>query len=387
MLEPTAIDEVQQAVRSCAALIPVGGHTKSALSAVDEGFERLSLSKLSGVVEYDPSEYTITVLAGTPLSEMQRALAEHGQQLPFDPPLAEAGATIGGTVAAGLSGPGAYRHGPIRDFLIGLRYVDGEGRLICGGGKVVKNAAGFDTPKFLVGSLGRFGVLVELSFKVFPVPEATTGFEFSNLSMARGGRLLARLAGEPLDLDALNFEPAEGSLWGRIAGREDAFAGRLQRIVEVIRSSAEPEAFAHEHGGYYWQRQLDFGWAPADRWLVKVPLSLSQLPVLDTLCRRFEMPRSYSMGGNVAWLAPQSLDEVEELAGGGLQGLVVRVPTGRGDPMPTPMVGALPEGEMIVLRKLKHAFDPAGRFADFSLPSHLTETLKSSPPALRESRH
>ena len=114
------------------------------------------------------SEFTFTALAGTPVREIAAALAERGQYLPFDPMLREAGATLGGTVAAGLSGPGRFRYGGLRDFILGVRFVDGEGRLLRLGGKVVKNAAGFDLPKFFVGSLGRFGVLAEMTFKVFP---------------------------------------------------------------------------------------------------------------------------------------------------------------------------------------------------------------------------
>src|SRR5439155_368623 len=131
------------------------------------------LSRLSGIVEYEPSEFTFTALAGTPLKAIIAALAERGQYLPFDPPLADAGATLGGTIAAGLSGPGRVRFGGLRDFILGVRFVDGEGRILRMGGKVVKNAAGFDLPKFFVGSAGRFGVLAEITFKVFPRPAAT----------------------------------------------------------------------------------------------------------------------------------------------------------------------------------------------------------------------
>src|SRR5207253_308179 len=128
---------------------------------------------LRGITEYDPSEFTFTAGAGTPVREIVAALAERGQYLPFDPMLADAGATLGGTVAAGLSGPGRFRFGGLRDFILGVQFVDGEGRVLRMGGKVVKNAAGFDLPKFFVGSVGRFGILTELTFKVFPRPVAT----------------------------------------------------------------------------------------------------------------------------------------------------------------------------------------------------------------------
>src|SRR5436190_11409249 len=114
---------------------------------------------LSGMMEYDPAEFTFTALAGTPLAVVQKELAGNGQYLPFDPPLAAQGATLGGTVAAGLSGPGRLRYGGVRDFIVGVQWVDGSGTVIRGGGKVVKNAAGFDFPKLFTGSLGRLGIL------------------------------------------------------------------------------------------------------------------------------------------------------------------------------------------------------------------------------------
>ncbi len=164
MIQANTIDEVRDAVTSHDRIKVCAGNSKPALT---DG-ANLSLQSLNGVLEYQPSEYTFTALAGTRISEVEDLLAQNRQYLPFDPPLAAAGATVGGTVAAGLSGSGRYRYGGVRDFLIGVTFISGDGRTVSGGGKVVKNAAGFDIPKLMVGSLGRFGVLVELTFKVFP---------------------------------------------------------------------------------------------------------------------------------------------------------------------------------------------------------------------------
>src|SRR5581483_4094672 len=168
VLEPTTQAELVDAICSAPRVIAGGAGTKPRLVSVGAEVVRLSMTHLNGIIEYEPSEFTFTALAGTPLREIMAALAERGQYLPFDPMLAAAGATLGGTVAAGLSGPGRFRFGGLRDFILGVRFVDGMGRLLRMGGKVVKNAAGFDLPKFFVGSLGRFGVLVEVTFKVFP---------------------------------------------------------------------------------------------------------------------------------------------------------------------------------------------------------------------------
>src|SRR5438105_916896 len=166
VVDPGSVGELVEAVRSLSRVLAIGASTKPRLSAVDG--VKLCTKRLSGIIEYEPSEFTFTALAGTRISEIAAALAERGQYLPFDPVLARAGATLGGTVASGLNGPGRFRFGGLRDFILGVKFVDGEGRLLRLGGKVVKNAAGFDIPKFFVGSLGRYGVLAEITFKVFP---------------------------------------------------------------------------------------------------------------------------------------------------------------------------------------------------------------------------
>ncbi|MCB0114754.1 MAG: FAD-binding protein, partial [Caldilineaceae bacterium] len=146
-----SVAEIQDAVRSHDRVEVGGGGSKPVLSTQHTDAALLDLAALRGVTVYDPGEFTFTARAGTPLSEVQVMLAEKGQYLPFDPPLAEDGATLGGTVAAGLSGPGRLRYGGVRDFLIGVRFVDGRGEEVRGGGNVVKNAAGFDFPKLMVG--------------------------------------------------------------------------------------------------------------------------------------------------------------------------------------------------------------------------------------------
>src|SRR5690606_25923261 len=106
------------------------------LSGAADGATLLDVGGLRGIVDYDPAELTFTARPGTPLAQIAAALAEHGQYLPFDPPLVEAGATLGGTVAAGVSGPGAYRYGGVRDFVLGVRFIDGTGQLRRAGGRV-----------------------------------------------------------------------------------------------------------------------------------------------------------------------------------------------------------------------------------------------------------
>ncbi len=208
---PRDAAEVAEAVAAAERVHVRGAGTKPGLApAADEHATVIDTSALRGVLEYEPNEFTFTALAGTPVARIEALLAEHGQYLPFDPPFAAAGATLGGAVASGLSGPGRLRFGGVRDFILGGRFVDGSGRLIRAGAKVVKNAAGFDLPKLLVGSLGRLGVLAELTFKVFPKPESCASLEARFPSLAEAVAGAEKLLTAPLEIAALDIEPRDG---------------------------------------------------------------------------------------------------------------------------------------------------------------------------------
>jgi glycolate oxidase FAD binding subunit len=159
---PESVAEVAQCVLAHSRLKIVGAATKSAMVHHEPNVTPMSLKSIAGIVDHQPSEFLITAFAGTTIDEMQTELAKFGQYLPFDPPFAAQGATIGGTVAAGLSGAGRLRFGGLRDFIVGIRVVDGLGNVVTGGGRVVKNAAGYDLPKLMVGSAGYLAAIVEV---------------------------------------------------------------------------------------------------------------------------------------------------------------------------------------------------------------------------------
>ncbi|HUE84543.1 MAG TPA: FAD-binding protein [Vicinamibacterales bacterium] len=243
-LQPTTIDALQQAVRHNPAVRVRGGGTKSALP---RGGTVISLSGLSGVTEYSPAECVFTALAGTPVRVIDEALDAHGQYLPFDPPFAADGATIGGTVASGVSGRGRYRYGGVRDFLIGVRVVDGEGRLIRSGGQVVKNAAGFLLHHGMVGSLGRFGVLTELTFKVFPQPEARRTITVECGSAADAFAAAREVERLRCDCEAIDFDE-RGTLSVQIAGNRRAIDARASRLADLLGSGRAHGAGTHGAG-------------------------------------------------------------------------------------------------------------------------------------------
>ena len=352
------IEELQQAVRQGPKVLAHGGGTKPALSAAPEGAAGLDVSRLSCIVDYDPSELTFTALAGTPVAEVDRALGEHGQYLPFDPPLADAGATLGGVVAAGTSGPNAFRYGGVRDFIIGVQFVDGTGRLITGGGKVVKNAAGFDLPKLMVGSMGRLGVLVRVSFKVFPRPAATLTVRADMGSTEAALAAMAQLGRGPIDLDALDLEPP-GTLVARVGGAPEILDARALRLKAALGATAQQ--LRGEEDAAYWRSAAEFGWLPAGSTLVKVGLTPRRIPGLEVLLETHGARARHSLGGNVAWVAWPAGLSLDALDAGlrdlELAGMVLQGPPG--GPL---LLGRLGGGAFAT--RVRAAIDPDSRFLE-----------------------
>ena len=340
--------ELSEAVQSAPRVLVVGARTKPRLSAVSDDFVKISTAKLSGIVEYEPSEFTFTALAGTPVKEIAAALAERGQYLPFDPLLVDAGATIGGTVAAGLGGPGRFRFGGLRDFIVGVRFVDGGGRLMRMGGKVVKNAAGFDLPKFFVGSLGRFGALADVTFKVFPRAVTTRTLRLGAADATALMTIFAEAAGKRWELDALEAAPAEGAVYARLAGP----AAALDALAAEIFSRWPGVALTAEAAAQVWRDVREFGWAHSDGEWVKVALVAGDLAQFLSWARTMDAARVWvGLGGNVGFV---SLPRGGKLAGG----LTWPAMTLRGE-------GALWPGKRAgaeVFRGVKVALDPQGRF-------------------------
>ncbi len=346
-LTPSTLAELADAVRSSPRVIAVGAGTKPRLSQVADEFVRISTAKLRGIVEYEPSEFTFTALAGTPLAEIVAALGERGQYLPFDPILAEAGATLGGTIAAGLSGPGRWRFGGLRDFILGVQFVDGEGRLLRLGGKVVKNAAGFDVPKFFVGSAGRFGVMAEITFKVFPRPAALRTLRLDAVDDAAKLALLTAAANTRWELDALDAAVDQPAVFARVGGPPAA----LDAIVAEILGKFPGVEPARAEADRFWRGIAEFRWAHANGTLAKLALTPAQVPEFNAWLRAQTDARGWvSGGGNVGYV---SLPAGARLAHSRWPGVTLR-----GDgPL---WLGPKPRFE--IMRTVKAALDPENRF-------------------------
>jgi glycolate oxidase FAD binding subunit len=191
-----------------------GGGTKSFYANPPRG-AALDTRELTGISSYEPTELVVTVLAGTPLAELESVLAERGQCLPFEPPRYAVGGTVGGMVAAGLAGPARATVGPLRDFVLGASILSGIGEVLTFGGQVIKNVAGYDVSRVMAGSWGVLGLLCEVSLKVLPIPPAFRTLCFE-LDEAAALRQLTGWAGKAIPLHASAWH--HGQLCVRLAG-------------------------------------------------------------------------------------------------------------------------------------------------------------------------
>lgn len=222
----SALSQITQRVRAAVAdrtpLRLRGGGSKDFHAHALEG-EILDTRALQGVLGYEPSELVVTARAGTSLAELQALLAQQGQCLPFDPPHFGPGATVGGMVAAGLSGPARASAGAVRDYVLGLEMLNGRAELLRFGGQVMKNVAGYDVPRLMAGSWGTLGLITEVSLKLLPQAPAEATLLF-HCTQAQALQWLNTWGGRPLPLNASCWleDEGRGTLFVRLRGAKAA---------------------------------------------------------------------------------------------------------------------------------------------------------------------
>ncbi|HBK44769.1 MULTISPECIES: glycolate oxidase subunit GlcE [unclassified Polynucleobacter] len=229
-------EQILAAAKNKTPLSIEGGGTKSWYGNTNS-YAKLDTRSYSGILEYQPEELVITACAGTPLKEIEAALAEKNQVLAFEPPHFGDNATFGGAIAAGLAGPGRISTGNLRDFVLGARIMDGKGQDLSFGGKVMKNVAGYDVSRLMPGSLGTLSLLLEASVKVLPKPAATATLR-CQLSQEKTLRLLNEWAGQPLPLSASCWigspTGGDGELTIRLAGAAAAVKAAIPLMNAAI---------------------------------------------------------------------------------------------------------------------------------------------------------
>jgi len=251
-------EQILAAVKNKTPLSIEGGGTKSWYGNANS-YAKLNTRTYSGILEYQPEELVITACAGTPLKEIEAALADKNQMLAFEPPHFGEDATFGGTIAAGLAGPGRISAGNLRDFVLGVRILDGKGQDLSFGGKVMKNVAGYDVSRLLPGSMGTLSLLLEASVKVLPRPAATTSLR-CNITQARALQLVNEWAGQPLPLSAScwigSSTGGDGELTIRLAGAAAAVKAAIPIMGAAVNAKELDTQFASEFWAALREQQL-----------------------------------------------------------------------------------------------------------------------------------
>ncbi len=330
-------ERVREAMASGSPLAIQGGGSKSFYGRPALG-AALEVTGHRGIVEYEPTELVITARAGTPLASVEAALAEQGQMLGFEPPHFGPTATLGGTVACGLSGPRRPYAGALRDAVLGVKMLNGKGEILSFGGQVLKNVAGFDVSRLMAGALGTLGVLLEISLKTLPRPEAEETLAFE-LTAEQALATMNRLAGQPWPLSASCHDG--GRLYLRLSGAAAA--------LRASREKLGGEALGQ--GEKFWadlrEQRLAFFDGPQPLWRLSLaPAS----PPTPGACLT-------DWGGALRWLktdAPaESVFAAARQAGGHATLFRSRHKTG-------PVFQPLPPRLQTLHVELKKAFDPKG---------------------------
>ncbi|HEX6136260.1 MAG TPA: glycolate oxidase subunit GlcE [Casimicrobiaceae bacterium] len=344
-MEDAVVAAVQERIRAAVAdgrpLRIRGAGTKDFYGESLVG-DPLEVGALTGIVAYAPGELVVTARSGTPLADIDAALAAHGQMLAFEPPLHGRAATLGGVVAAGFSGPRRPYAGSVRDFVLGTRIVDGTGTALTFGGQVIKNVAGFDVSRLMTGALGTLGVLTEISLKCLPRPKVET-----TRVVACGGadalRLMNEWGGRPLPVTATCFH--RGRLWVRLSGAAAAV------------SSAAPRIGGEEVDGAAFWRGVRDQTHDAFRPAIDAGATLWRLSVRST-APWSDWPADILVewGGALRWLVfatPPAAEPLRAWAaqhGGHATLYRGRKAAGTFHPLPAPMLG--------LHERLKQVFDP-----------------------------
>ena len=384
-----ATETIAQRIRAASAagspLQIRGGGSKDFLGSLPRG-ELLQTKDLCGIVAYEPSELVVTVRAGTPLQELEAALAASGQYLPFEPPhfgapsapsappppppgagvqgggaqdsaaAAASKATAGGMLASGLSGPARASAGALRDHVLGVTMLNGRGELLVFGGQVMKNVAGYDLSRLMVGAMGTLGLIVNMSLKVLPLPpqEATLRFDWEQDAALQA---LRRWNAQALPLNASCWVEDEGRpmffvrLRGALAAVESACKRMGGERMDRVATAGDWEACR--------QQQLPFFRKPAQPglslWRLSVP------PATPCLTLPHAQLIEWHGGLRWSWAGPDQAEQLRAAAqsAGGHASLFRAADDAQrqGGTMPP-----LPAASWRIQRELKRQFDPAGIF-------------------------
>ncbi|MEP6723689.1 MAG: glycolate oxidase subunit GlcE [Variovorax sp.] len=355
------VDRVRAAAADASPLRIHGGGTKDFYGEALQG-EALDTTPLAGITSYEPSELVVTVRAGTRLIELETLLATEGQCLAFEPPRFQPGGTVGGMVAAGLSGPARASAGAVRDHLLGAELLNGKAELLRFGGTVMKNVAGYDVSRVLAGALGTLGLITEVSLKVLPMAPAEATLDFE-CSQADALRLLNAWGGQPLPMNASVWLEREGRgvlslrLRGAVAAVEAACAHLGGVRQDADRSTARWQSLRDQQHPWFTAEAA----GTRDLWRVSVPQTAPVLAIDG------EPPLVEWHGGQRWYRAAPGQGAAIRAAARALGGhaTLFRAAAAVGAGAPARSVSSFEALSPVlerIHRALKHEFDPHGVF-------------------------
>ncbi|MGV6806035.1 MAG: FAD-binding protein [Ruegeria sp.] len=360
-MRPETESELAEIVAGLREPVRVEGGGTRGVSGRDQV---LSSAGLTGVTLYEPGALTLVARAGTPVAEIEAALEAEGQQLAFEPMdhrrlLGLSGTpTIGGVVAANISGPRRIQAGACRDFLLGVRFVDGQGQIIKNGGRVMKNVTGYDLVKLMAGSWGTLGVLSEVSLKVLPKPEASATLAVAVADATGAIRILSAALRSPFEITGAAYDPQEQRALLRIEGFADSVSYRVGRLQELLAEFGGADQI--EGSADLWTAIRDtavFHDLPGDVWRISVKPGDA-----PEIAARIEADQSlFDWGGGLIWaLVPSGTDLRARL--GGFSGHATLV---RSNDETFARLGRFqPEqaGITALTKGIRQKFDPRGMF-------------------------
>ena len=366
------IDAVRAAAADGRTLRLRGGGTKDFWGAPLQG-EVLDTRAYAGIISYEPSELVVTVRCGTPLAELEAALAEKGQCLAFEPPHFGPGATVGGMVGAGLSGPARASAGTVRDFVLGARMINGKGEDLTFGGQVMKNVAGYDVSRLLAGSWGTLGIVTEVSLKVLPLAPAEATLMCAGIGQKAALDLLHSWGGQPLPLNASAWvcdttaQPVADYLFVRLRGAVAAVQSAVGKMsADAAALGAQVHLMDKAEASQDWrasgEQTLQFFEPPSGElclWRLSLPQTA---PVLD-----LPYPQYVEWQGAQRWLwapatAAAQLREATEGVGGHATLFRASLLGGASDKA-VGVNAPLDAVQQRIQRELQKQFDPQGVFA------------------------
>lgn len=379
------LSDILDAVRAGQKLRIIGGGSKPGLGHAVTGAP-LSVRPLAGVISYEPAELILVAGPGLPLTELAALLSARGQALAFDPPdlgplygRPAGGGTLGGIVAAGLSGPGRVKAGAVRDHVLGMTAIAGDGRVFRSGGKVVKNVTGFDLPKLLTGAHGTLGIMTEIVVKVLPAAPVSKTLVLAGIEAAEATRALADALGSAMEVGAAAWTPSYLPLDGllpdrtpcvllRLDGVAVSVAERLSALERLLDGRAAMAVLDGDDSVALWACLRDAMPLAArpdlDVWRLSVP-PMAGMGVLSAI--RAAIPRALGWldwGGGLIWLGvPGGMSD----SGGGIvrgaigtegHATLIRAP----DAVKAlvPVFQPLPGPLAALTARVKAQFDPAG---------------------------